>query len=130
MKLKPCPFCGAKAQRLDFDSGENEGGSCIACTSCEASSAVEFGFKETLGEKWNNRVPGSVSLVGGDIKAIMDFVVPDADQPDQLETPVTILWFAEGHSGAGYYAFLSEYPEEGCIHLNHDKSEAADSSAT
>lgn len=54
--LLPCPFCGAPAERLDFDGGENIGGSCISCTRCGASGHVEFGFKENFVSRWNTRV--------------------------------------------------------------------------
>ena len=58
-KLKPCPFCGSEARRVDFDGGNendpNWGGSCIECTRCNASTAVVFGFKETLYSSWNER---------------------------------------------------------------------------
>lgn len=53
--LLPCPFCGGAAVRVDIESGENSGGSCIACTKCQASSNVEFEFKENFVSKWNTR---------------------------------------------------------------------------
>ncbi|WP_262253029.1 hypothetical protein [Stenotrophomonas maltophilia] len=55
--LLPCPFCGAPAERIDFGigSGENEGGSCIACTVCQHSGPIEFGFKENFVSNWNRR---------------------------------------------------------------------------
>ncbi len=56
--LLPCPFCGSPARRIDFGvgSGENEGGSCIECTGCQASGPVEFGYKENFISNWNRRV--------------------------------------------------------------------------
>ena len=54
-KLKPCPFCGGKAQRIDIEDGENAGGSCIECTSCHASGNIEFGYKENFISNWNRR---------------------------------------------------------------------------
>lgn len=53
--LKPCPFCGAPAEVIHLEGGENEGGSCVSCTSCFASSNVEFEFKENLVDNWNRR---------------------------------------------------------------------------
>lgn len=55
--LLPCPFCGAPAERIDFGigSGENEGGSCIACTVCQHSGPIEFGYKENFVSNWNRR---------------------------------------------------------------------------
>jgi hypothetical protein len=55
-ELLPCPFCGADAERIDIEEGENAGGSCIACTRCMASSNVEFEFKENFVSNWNSRV--------------------------------------------------------------------------
>lgn len=56
-ELLPCPFCGGEAERIDFGpgSGDNEGGSCIACTKCQASGPVEFGYKENFVSNWNTR---------------------------------------------------------------------------
>lgn len=54
-KLLPCPFCGAKAERLELDDKENFGGSVICCTKCQASSAVHFDRKENLASSWNDR---------------------------------------------------------------------------
>lgn len=55
--LLPCPFCGGRAERIDFGPGdaENEGGSCIACTGCQSSGPVEFGYKENFISNWNRR---------------------------------------------------------------------------
>lgn len=55
-ELKACPFCGGDAERLDIEEGENAGGSCVSCTVCQASSNVEFGFKENFVSNWNRRV--------------------------------------------------------------------------
>lgn len=48
--LKPCPFCGGEAERLDID-----GGSCVSCKQCLACSNLEFGFKENFIGNWNRR---------------------------------------------------------------------------
>lgn len=47
------------------------------------------------------------------------FGAPDENDNDQLETEISIAWFNDGHSGAGYYAYYSDLPEEGCIFLPH-----------
>lgn len=39
------------------------------------------------------------------------------DIKNQLSTEMTILWWENGHSGSGYYAYYTEYPEEGSIKL-------------
>ncbi len=54
-ELLPCPFCGGSAERIDIDDGENAGGSCISCTRCQASSNLEFGYKENFVSNWNRR---------------------------------------------------------------------------
>ena len=56
-ELKPCPFCGGEAERIDFGPGdaENAGGSCIACKRCQSSGPVEFGYKENFISNWNRR---------------------------------------------------------------------------
>ncbi|KRG39121.1 hypothetical protein ARC78_14985 [Stenotrophomonas pictorum JCM 9942] len=62
-ELLACPFCGGEAERIDFGPGdsENEGGSCIACTRCQSSGPVEFGFKEGFVSKWNRRAAATDS---------------------------------------------------------------------
>ncbi len=55
--LLPCPFCGGKAERIDIEDGDNVGGSCVTCTTCNASGNVEFGFKENFVSNWNRRAP-------------------------------------------------------------------------
>jgi len=54
-ELLPCPFCGSPAEIIDIEDGENAGGSCVSCTRCEASSALDFGRKENFVAKWNTR---------------------------------------------------------------------------
>jgi Lar family restriction alleviation protein len=56
-EMRECPFCGGEAERIDFGpgSGDNEGGSCVACTRCQASGPVEFGYKENFISNWNRR---------------------------------------------------------------------------
>lgn len=58
VKIKPCPFCGGVAQRVDIPADEhdpNAGGSYIACKFCLASSSIAFGDKSSLVDNWNNR---------------------------------------------------------------------------
>jgi len=57
-ELKPCPFCGGQARRIDIpaiDGEPNAGGSAIECTACRASSVIAFGEKIGLEESWNRR---------------------------------------------------------------------------
>lgn len=56
--LRPCPFCGGPAKREDITEDDgfcNIGGSYIGCASCGACTAVVFGRKETLLDRWNIR---------------------------------------------------------------------------
>lgn len=67
--LKPCPFCGGRAERVTLEDEENFGGDVICCTQCQASSHVEFGRKENLVDRWNTRIlsaiPAQAELEGG-----------------------------------------------------------------
>ena len=62
-ELLPCPFCGGEPERIDFDEDdgepENIGGSAITCKRCKCSTAVVFGYKETLFSSWNERAPAN-----------------------------------------------------------------------
>lgn len=57
--LLACPFCGGEAERYDdHDTGSfNDGGSCIQCKQCQASSPMHFDRKENLYRSWNDRTP-------------------------------------------------------------------------
>lgn len=74
-KLKPCPFCGGDAARLDLEDegdGENFGGSIIECTRCHASTAVHFDRKENLYSSWNNRRMPASGFTGSDFLSALD----------------------------------------------------------
>ncbi len=62
--LKPCPFCGGEAERVDIEDGNNAGGSFIHCTVCDASGNVEFEFKENFVSNWNRRAATSAGEAG------------------------------------------------------------------
>ncbi|EHK77735.1 hypothetical protein SM0020_12445 [Sinorhizobium meliloti CCNWSX0020] len=68
IELKPCPFCGGAAERIDIIDGENAGGSCICCTVCQASGNVEFGRKENFVSNWNSRA--SLLREWGEVKQL------------------------------------------------------------
>ena len=36
--LKPCPFCGGKAEMVEVTEPSNVGGYVVQCTSCEVST--------------------------------------------------------------------------------------------
>lgn len=64
--LRPCPFCGGEAERITLgpEEPENEGGDVIVCKGCQASSRVEFGYKENLVSSWNERTCPTCHLGG------------------------------------------------------------------
>jgi len=55
-ELKPCPFCGRKAEVLELGDEANFGGSVVCCSGCGASSPVHFDRKENLRASWNERI--------------------------------------------------------------------------
>lgn len=73
--LKPCPFCGGKAEHGTIPmGGEDEGAHFIACTNsaCGASTNLRFSLMDDarplLAEQWNRRAPAGeprVTLGGG-----------------------------------------------------------------
>jgi len=73
-KLKPCPFCGGEAERIDVeDEGENFGGSFISCKRCLASSNLEFGRKENFVGNWNRRVSPDPSATMKEVVEVLEF---------------------------------------------------------
>jgi Lar family restriction alleviation protein len=58
--LKPCPFCGGRADIIDVEEPSNIGGKVVQCSECEASTRVWFPIKDSvdriLREAWNRRV--------------------------------------------------------------------------
>lgn len=65
----------------------------------------------------------SVTLTCAELKEAFDFGAPDSSQ-EQLTDLVTIGWHDNGHSGAGYYAFMTECEDEGSIKLGKSESGA------
>ena len=68
--LKPCPFCGGDAKRVDnvptkeqlaagLACGQDfdDGGSFIECTKCNNSTGLHFDRRENLESSWNDREP-------------------------------------------------------------------------
>ncbi|EXG29981.1 hypothetical protein HHL03_19035 [Acinetobacter pittii] len=65
----------------------------------------------------------SITLNGHQLKSLLDFVNPDGEKDlEQLETELTIKFFEDGHSGKGYYFWMTEYPEEGSMLLDVSES--------
>jgi len=59
------------------------------------------------------------TLSGHELLAALDFIAPDRDtleHVDQLDGDVTIQ-YGNGHSGKGYYAWCTDYADEGAVFL-------------
>lgn len=65
----------------------------------------------------------SVTLSCAELKEAFDFGAPDESQ-EQMADLVTIGWHENGHSGAGYYAYMTECEDEGSIKLGERESGA------
>ncbi|WP_144618799.1 hypothetical protein [Acinetobacter pittii] len=65
----------------------------------------------------------SITLTCAELKEAYDFGAPDESQ-DQMTDLVTIGWHENGHSGAGYYAYMTECEDEGSIKLGESESGA------
>lgn len=66
----------------------------------------------------------SINMTGHDLKYIWDFM--DYADPENFDTEVTIQLCKEGFDGAGLYAWVAEYPEEGGIKLGEAQEPAND----
>ena len=65
-----------------------------------------------------------VTLTCAQLREAFMFGALDKDDQEQLETEMTIQWSDEGHSGAGYYCYYADYPEEGAIKLGEAQEPA------
>jgi Lar family restriction alleviation protein len=91
-KLRPCPFCGGKAEEIYIEEeGDNFGGSCICCKTCGASSAVHFDRKENLRSSWNARRGDYAALnapatqISDDVRALLDEAIAALEKIDKFE---------------------------------------------
>lgn len=66
----------------------------------------------------------SIDLTGHDIKFITNFMC--YSDLDNLDTEVTIQKCKSGFDGAGLYAWVAEYPEEGGIKLGEAQEQSHD----
>ena len=74
-ELKPCPFCGGKAQRITItDEAEfaNVGGDIITCTKCDCSTRVFFGEKEGIEDAWNRRIAALPPITAETVRRVLD----------------------------------------------------------
>lgn len=65
-----------------------------------------------------------ITLTCESLLEAFQYGAPDYDNEElsenvlnQLSTEMTIVWWENGHSGTGYYAYYTDYPEEGSIRL-------------
>lgn len=83
--LKPCPFCGGDAEIVHINDGENEGGSCVQCSRCLASSNVEFEFKENFIDNWNRRTEAdTISALRAEVDQQMEDCTKAEEERDAL----------------------------------------------
>lgn len=67
----------------------------------------------------------AVTLTCAELQEAYYLGCPD-ETPDQEQTEMYIKWLDDGHSGAGYYCWVSECAEEGCIKLGEVKEQTND----
>ena len=104
---------GGKASELEKEDGEY------------ASSKAQMGWQmwqEAKAQAVPERL--SINLSGHDIQTIANFMC--YEDPENLDTEVTIQDCKEGFDGAGIYAWVSEYPEEGGIKLGEAQEQSHD----
>jgi len=117
-ELKPCPFCGGEAKRIDIDATNpsipDADGSYIACGRCYACSPIMFGEKTGLEESWNRRAlstiaPDEIRLecAGRGEKKFREMVA----SPNQRDIPVFKI-FRDKQAAELYAAILSAEPAQ------------------
>lgn len=65
-----------------------------------------------------------VVLTCSQLLEAFNFGAPDGESDeDQMATEMVIEWWDNGHSGAGYYCYYYELPEEGAIFLGEEAAQ-------
>lgn len=89
-ELKPCPFCGAAAHRVDIseatgadETDPNFGGSFIECRRCGACTAIHFDRQEALVSRWNDRTREVLTdaMYDAGKQAVIDYTGCDKADP-------------------------------------------------
>lgn len=96
--LLPCPFCGGEAKRItlsETDGPENAGGDVICCIRCDASSHVEFGYKENLVHRWNTRIANQ-SAPTSEVREFTKAVLHGDAEHRAWLTEAAEQWLADG----------------------------------
>ncbi|WP_340571708.1 hypothetical protein [Stenotrophomonas sp. G106K1] len=115
--LLPCPFCGERAERIDFGpgSGDNEGGSCVACTVCQHSGPVEFGYKENFISNWNRRALAAQPSPGGQDALALPGIVREVLAWYASNPTIWVAWNEKGWAeeeaakASGHYTCIGDY---------------------
>lgn len=125
-ELLNCPFCGCESWMHADGTAFNDGriGYRVECEgTCHAMTCYWHERADAV-KHWNQRQPSEtsacrnmVTLNGYQLKEALEFIAPDGEA-EQLEADVTIEWGDDGHAGKGYYASITEYPDEGSILLD------------
>jgi hypothetical protein len=106
---------GGKQRELELEDGESR------------HSKAQLGWDLWQIKAKDQAVPEthkhSVTLTCAELKEAYDFGAPDESQ-EQMTYLVTIGWHENGHSGAGYYAYMTECEDEGSIKLGESESGA------
>lgn len=117
-----------KDQEIEFSESDNQYYHTIYTTFVPEEihflNGAWFGWQEKAKAQ---AVPAShthsVTLTCAELKEAYDFGAPD-ESHEQLTDLVTIGWHENGHSGSGYYAYMTECEDEGSIKLGESESGA------
>jgi Lar family restriction alleviation protein len=101
MTLKPCPFCGGEAERLNngptkeqmahalsWGGDADDGGSFIHCKRCDASTALHFDRRENLESSWNDRKDLSERLA--EVEAELKSLIAAWENPGSMGSIYTM----------------------------------------
>lgn len=91
--LKPCPFCGGKAEFFTIEKGRDKGAHFIQCTNpaCETSTNLQWSLKEDarpmLAERWNERADtiAKTDALQSLLKEAVDVLEPFARAVDAVD---------------------------------------------
>ncbi|MHA3090826.1 hypothetical protein [Acinetobacter brisouii] len=90
---------------------------------CTSSMKAEINELKAKLEKLEKSKSGIV-LTCSQLLEAFQFGAPDGESDaDQMATEMAIEWWNDGHSGAGYYCYYSDYPEEGAIFLGEEAAQ-------
>ncbi|MDE1008183.1 MAG: hypothetical protein OSB38_21170 [Paraburkholderia fungorum] len=122
------PECWDTAAYPNFVSALREVYSHFQCSECIATTAPSV-EQDERGANTFTKIGDSLTLTGAQLLEAFEFIAPDhPNDPDQLESEVTIQR-GEGHSGDGFYCWVTDYPEEGAIFLDGSSTPSAASTS-